>query len=151
MIISKVRPAQDRRTVFSEERGSFRVRVASTSQDRVPWRSGLLALSTAQSLSTYIPDFYQLRRNPGEQSRTSGRILDFGPRGNDHRPLRIAHSHANNLIRSTIKECSKLLTALNSMRCALLLRHGFQASVAYRTWTLNTWTLNRTGALLPNK
>ena len=38
----------------------------------------------------------------------------------NHRPLRIAHSHATNLTPSTTKECSKLLTALTSMRCAPL-------------------------------
>jgi hypothetical protein len=44
--------------VFSGSEGdSFRLRVPSTSQDPVPWRSRLLTLSTAQSFSTHNPDF----------------------------------------------------------------------------------------------
>ena len=66
MIITKARAAEDRRRVLSEsERGLFRSRVLSTSQDLVPSRSGMLTLSNAQSVSTHDPHFYRYERVSG--------------------------------------------------------------------------------------
>jgi hypothetical protein len=44
------------------ERGSFRSRVPSTSQDLVPQGTGPLILSTAQSVWTRNPHFYRFYR-----------------------------------------------------------------------------------------
>src|ERR1700732_4459551 len=108
------RAAEDRGAVFSgSERGSFRSRVPSTSQDLVLQGTGPLILSTAQSFSTHSPEF----------SRFTGDLTTVADPHVSRRRL----SRSSNAQQSWLTRAASFLGSISLLACSAMVSQSSES------------------------